>query len=134
MNNLFHSFEYTSLVTILAIVITMFFMFRVGFAREKYNVSSPKMEGNEAWEILCRIHLNTVEQIVLFLPALWLAAFYSSDKWAAGIGTVWLVGRLLYSYLFISTPKKRGPGMMLTFLPTAVLAGIALFQIVRGMM
>ncbi|MCH7805852.1 MAG: MAPEG family protein [Proteobacteria bacterium] len=134
MNNLVLSFEYTSLVTIVTIFITLFFMFRTGSNRGKLKVFAPKTVGQDTWERYFRVHCNTVEQMVIFLPALWLAAVYSSDQWAGGIGAVWLVGRLLYSYQYIKAPKSRGPGMLLTLLPTVILAGIALFHIVKGMM
>lgn len=127
-------YEYTSLVTILAILITIFFMVRTGLNRGKLKVFAPKTAGQETWERYFRVHCNTVEQMVIFLPALWLAAVYSSDQWAGGIGAVWLVGRLVYSHLYIKAPKSRGPGMMLTLFPTVILAGIALFHIVEGML
>lgn len=127
-------YEYTALVTILAIIITLFFMFRTGLNRGKLKVNAPKMSGDETWERICRVHSNTVEQMVIFLPALWLAAFYSSDEWAAGLGAIWLVGRLVYSHQYLKLPKSRGSGVMMTVLPTAVLAGIALFHIIRGML
>ncbi len=134
MEKLFVSYEYTALVTILAIAINLFFMFRTGLARGKFKVNAPKIAGNDTWERYFRVHANTVEQMVMFVPALWLAAVYSTDEWAAGIGAVWLVGRLVYSYLYISNPKGRAPGMLLTILPTVILAGIALFHLVKGMM
>ena len=134
MENLFLSYEYTTLVTILAIIINLYFMFRTGLNRLKLKVNAPKTVGNETWERYFRVHANTVEQMVMFMPALWLAAIYSSDKLAAGIGTVWLVGRLIYSYNYISNPKSRAPGMLMTFGATAILGGIALYHIASGMM
>ncbi len=133
MEILSSNFEYTALITILAVLITIFFMVRTGANRGKLKVFAPKTEGDETWERYFRVHANTVEQMVIFLPALWLAAFYFSDQWAGGIGAVWLIGRLVYSHLYIKAPKSRGPGMMMTFGPTAILGGIALFQIIKGM-
>lgn len=134
MDILSSNYEYTSLVTIFAIFITLFFMFRTGLNRGKMKVFAPKTVGQDTWERYFRVHANTVEQLVIFLPALWLAALYSSDQRAGTIGAVWLVGRLLYSFQYIKEPKSRAPGMLLTFVPTAILAGIALFHIVKGMM
>ena len=134
MEKLFLSFEYTALVTVLAIIINLFFMFRTGLNRPKFKIDAPKTVGNETWERYFRVHANTVEQMVMFMPALWLAAFYSSDELAAGIGAIWLVGRLIYSYNYISKPKTRAPGMLMTFGATAALGGIALYHIVLGML
>ena len=133
MPDIFNSYEYTALVTIFAIMINLFFMFRTGRDRLKYKVNAPKTVGDETWERYFRIHANTVEQMVMFLPALWLAAIYSSDQWAAGIGVIWLVGRLFYSYSYVSKPSSRAPGMLMTFGSTAILGGIALFHIIKGM-
>ncbi len=133
MDKLIVSFEYTTLVTVLAIIITLVFMFRTGLSRGKFKINAPKTVGNDTWERYFRVHANTVEQIVLFFPALWLAAFYSSDEWAAGIGVVWLIGRLIYSYNYIKQPTTRAPGMLMTFGSTAILAGIVLFHVVKGM-
>lgn len=132
MDSFFASYEYTALVTILAIFVTVYFSFRTGMNRGKFKVNAPKISGDDTWERYFRVHANTVEQMVIFLPALWLAAVYSTDKWAAGIGAVWLVGRLLYSFLYIKEPKTRAPGMFLTIIPTITLAGVALFHIVKG--
>ena len=127
------TYEYTTLVTILAIILVLVFMFRVGLGREKYKVNAPKMSGEETWDKLFRIHANTVEQAVIFFPALWMVAVAVGDEIAAGIGAVWLVGRLIYSSGYVKNPKGRAPGMLLTFIPTAVLAGIALFYLLKGM-
>ncbi|MHA1544571.1 MAG: MAPEG family protein [Alphaproteobacteria bacterium] len=125
-------YEYTALVTILAIIVTLFFMFRTGLNRGKYKIKAPKMSGNETWERICRVHGNTVEQMVIFLPALWLAALTGGDKLAAAVGLVWPIARLFYSKLYLSNPKGRGPGILLTILPTAALAGIAAFHVIKG--
>lgn len=127
-------YEYTSIVTILTIFLVIGFMFRTGLGRGKYKVNAPAMSGEKTWDKLFRIHANTVEQAVIFFPALWLAAVTAGDTIAAGIGAIWLLGRIIYYVSYLKDPKTRGPGMLMTFGSTAVLAGIALFYIVRGMM
>lgn len=127
-------YEYTALVTILAIVVVMVFMFRVGLGRGKYKVNAPKMSGEETWDKLFRIHANSVEQAVIFFPALWLAATTGGDVIAASFGAVWILGRIIYSNAYSKDPKSRAPGMLMTFGATSVLAGIALFHVVRSLL
>ena len=116
--------ELIPLVTLLAVLQTLAFGNRVGMMRRE--IKAPAMTGSEAFERANRIHLNTVEQLVLFLPSLWLALPVLHDNIAAGIGALWILGRLLYSRGYMQDPAKRGPGMWLTFLSTAVLCVAAM--------
>ena len=80
--------------------------------------------GNEAWERLYRVQQNTLEQLVVFIPALVLFGVYLSARWALLPGLLYLVGRQLYSYEYVKDPASRGPGIGLTFLAsTALLIG-----------
>ncbi len=127
-------YKYTALVTILSIIVVLVFMFRVGLGRGKYKVDAPKMSGHETWDKLFRIHANSVEQAVIFFPALWLAALTGGDVLAASFGVVWIVGRIIYSQAYSKNPKSRAPGMVMTFGSTAILAMITLVQIIRDVL
>ncbi len=59
-------FEYTALVTILAIFLIIFFMFRTGLGRGKYKINAPKMSGDDSWEKICRVHANSVSRQLYF--------------------------------------------------------------------
>jgi glutathione S-transferase len=78
--------KYTALVTILAIVVTFFFSARVGAGRAKLGIDAPATTGNPTFDRIFRVHANTVEQIVLFIPMLWIATMVVGDVWAAAIG------------------------------------------------
>lgn len=123
---------WTLLVSVLALSLLVYFTGRVGGSRGKLGVSAPAMTGDERWECLSRVQMNTVEQMVLFLPALWLAAPFIGDRYAAALGAVWIVGRLVYSNAYLNNPKKRGLGMTMTFAPTVVLLVAALVRAVIG--
>lgn len=116
---------WTTLVTLLAIVLIIFFTGRTGMMRGKLGIAAPATSGHPQFERANRIHANTVEQAVIFFPALWLAAHAVGDVIAAALGALWIVGRLIYSSGYMNDPKKRGPGMMITVLTTValVLAG-----------
>ena len=46
----------------------------------------------------------------IFLPSLWLFAFYISDAWAAALGALWIIGRAIYMRAYATAAEKRGPG------------------------
>ena len=105
----------------LALVQYLYFGFAVGGARGRYGVSAPATTGNEVFERYFRVQMNTLELLVVLIPALPLFAWYLSPRWAAGLGGVYLVGRFLYFYGYVKDPAKRSTGFLLSFLPLAVL-------------
>jgi len=125
---------WVELVTVLAVVQFAIFGFLVGAARMKYNVPAPAMSGNEIFERAFRVHMNTLETLILFLPSLWIAALHWSPQWSAVLGAVYLIGRQIYRQSYMRDPQKRGPGYGLSFLPAAILAVMALGGIVRELL
>ena len=113
--------DYVYLVILLALVQFIFFTFRTGAARGKYGVEAPKTQGNETWERIYRVQQNTMEQLVIFIPGMLAFAHYVSPKWALLLGVLYLLGRQIFSYLYITNPKKRGPGVALSLLANMVL-------------
>lgn len=105
----------------LALVQFMYFGFQVGGAREKYGVKAPAISGNETFERYFRVQQNTLELLVMLLPAMPMFAYYVSARWAAGLGVVYLIGRFVYSFGYVADPKKRSIGFGLSFLPIAAL-------------
>jgi uncharacterized MAPEG superfamily protein len=77
-----------------------------------------------------RVQMNTLELLVAFLPALFLAAKYWSPIIVAALGLVYLIGRLIYWRAYVNNPAKRSTGFMLSILPTIVLAFGALVGVV----
>jgi uncharacterized membrane protein YecN with MAPEG domain len=113
--------ESAVLIVLLALAQFTWFSVRVGITRGKYGVEAPKTTGNEIWERLYRVQQNTMEQLILFIPAMLAFSAYLSARWALIPGVVFLVGRQLYSWEYISKPPSRTPGMALTLLANAVL-------------
>ncbi|MGI9258092.1 MAG: MAPEG family protein [Gammaproteobacteria bacterium] len=126
--------KYTALVTILAIVITFFFSARVGAARAKLGIDAPAMTGNPTFDRIFRVHANTVEQIVLFIPMLWIATMVVGDVWAAAIGALWVVGRLIYMSGYSVAADKRGPGMLITLGSTGILTVVSAWGVIQAFM
>ena len=122
------------LVTLLALLQFVWFGFLVGGARQRYGVHAPATTGHEIFERYHRVHMNTLETMVVFLPSLWLAAQYWSPTWVAAAGAIYLVGRVVYLKGYVADPKKRSAGYGLSFLPTSILLLAALVGVVRGLM
>jgi glutathione S-transferase len=125
---------WVELVTLLALVQLMVFGVLVGRARGRYGIKAPAMVGHEMFERYSRIQTNTVETLVLLLPALWIAAKYFPPNWVAGVGAIYLVGRLLYCRSYARDPSRRSLGYVLSALPTLILIGAALAGVIRALL
>jgi glutathione S-transferase len=112
---------YVDIVTALALLQFMAFGLQVARARGTYGVHAPAVAGNEIFERHFRVQQNTLEQLVVFLPGLYLFAHYFNPLWAAGLGVIYLIGRQVYSASYVKDPKSRSAGFGLTFLPTVAL-------------
>ncbi|MBO9662978.1 MAPEG family protein [Dokdonella sp.] len=125
--------NYVHIVAVLAVLQFFLFGILVGRARAKYGIKAPATSGHEMFERAFRVHANTLEQLVAFLPALLLASAYWPDAIVAGAGVVYLAGRFLYRQHYLADPAKRGPGYVLTVLPTVgLLAAVLVGAVTRG--
>jgi len=112
---------YIDIVTALALLQFTVFGLQVGSARARYGVKAPATSGNEIFERYFRVQQNTLEQLIAFVPGLYLFGRYVNPLWAAALGVVYLIGRQLYASTYVKDPAKRGPGFGLSFLPTGIL-------------
>lgn len=125
---------YVNIVTALALLQFIVFGFFVGSARGRYGVKAPAITGHEIFERYFRVQQNTLEQLVVFVPALYLFSHYFNPLWGAVMGIVYLVGRVLYAMSYVTAPAKRGPGFGLTFLPIVILVFGGLVGAIRELM
>lgn len=105
----------------LALMEFFWFGFAVGKARGTYNVPAPATTGNEIFERYFRVQMNTLEQLVIFIPAILIFSHYLSPYVAAGLGVLFLVGRALYFTSYVKDPKSRSLGFGLTAFPNVAL-------------
>jgi glutathione S-transferase len=129
-------YHFTALVTVLACVAYFYASVLVGKARTKYGITAPAITGNPDFERVFRAHMNMLEWMPIFLPALWLFAIYVSDPIAALLGLVWIAGRITYMLAYAEAAQKRGTGFAIqAFATFALLIGAViaiLWRIVHG--
>jgi glutathione S-transferase len=118
---------YVELVAALAILQYLHFGALTGRARRDSGLKAPAVTGHDGFERMYRVQMNTLETMVAFLPALFLAARHWPGFVVASLGVVYLVGRHLYWRGYVSsTPSKRGTGFMLSIIPTGILLALAI--------
>lgn len=117
-----------ALVTLLLLMQYIYFTARVGMMRDK--VKAPAMTGHEGFEKRLRVQLNTLEQLIITLPAMWICAHFFRPDVAAALGTVFIIGRFLFSAAYVSDkPEKRAAGMVMGFLANVALILCSLWAI-----
>jgi uncharacterized MAPEG superfamily protein len=114
--------EAVVIVTVLALMQYMFFGIQVGGAHQKYGVTAPTMSGDPKFDRVNRVHQNTLEQLIVLIPALWIYAHYVNPLWGAGMAVVYLIGRFIYRAEYLKDPSTRALGFSLSFLPGAVMS------------
>ncbi|WP_413160712.1 MAPEG family protein [Capilliphycus salinus ALCB114379] len=119
-----------SLVTAIALLVYLVLTINVGRARAKYKIMPPQMSGDPNFERVVRVQQNTLEQLVLFLPALWLFSQFVSPIWGASLGAVWVVGRMVYAWGYYQAAEKRTLGFAIGSLTVLTLLGGALVGII----
>ena len=124
---------WVDIVTLLAAVQLVVFGVLVGRARGQYGIAAPATTGHPVFERYYRVQMNTVESLLVFFPALWIAAKYWSPPYAAILGAVYLVGRFIYLTAYVKDPKKRSAGFALTMLPTLALVVAGLIGAVHAL-
>lgn len=125
--------DHATLIVLLALLQYVWFTGRVGLARGKYSVNAPACDGDENFDRLFRVQQNTMEQLVVFIPATYVFAYYLSELWVLIPGLAFIIGRFLYSAEYQKDPKSRTPGMAITLLANVVLVLGGFFGLVKAM-
>ena len=104
---------YVTAIVMLALVQYFYFSIEVGRARGRFGVAAPAISGNEEFERYFRVQQNTLEQLVMFIPAIYATAYY---------------GRMLFFRSYVKDPASRTVGFLLSMVPTLgmVLAALIL--------
>jgi glutathione S-transferase len=124
---------YSAIVTILVLLLYFYMGGVVGRMRGKHNIQAPATSGHPEFDRAFRVHVNTLEQLIVFLPLLWLATIlYNGVGWLPALfGLIFLVGRLFYMQIYMTNPQKRGPGILIGMLAVVGLLILTIIGIVQ---
>lgn len=114
--------ELVTIVVMIALIEYNFFAFKTGFSRGKYGIKAPAVSGDENWERFYRVQMNTLEQLIVFIPAIYAFGYFVNSQLGCAIGCVFVIGRGLYFWGYTSPDtNKRTPGFVMTFFSNQIL-------------
>ena len=111
----------TTIAIMVALLQFIGFGIEVGRARGRFGVQAPATSGHPEFDRYFRVHMNTLEQLVVLLPAALAFATFVGDLWAAIGVAVYVLGRFIYFASYIRDPASRGLGFILSALPAWVM-------------
>jgi glutathione S-transferase len=116
--------------TIVAVLVTFLLGGRVGYMRARHKIEAPATTGHPQFERAFRTHANTTENLVIFLPLLWIATVFYGGTIPFWFGLAWILSRLIYTWGYAQeNVHLRGPGLgigILSLLGLLVLSAIGL--------
>ena len=113
--------ELTAIVIALALLEYVVFTLLCGRARARHGVVAPATSGDPTFERYFRVQQNSVEQLIVFVPAMLLFGHFVSEPIGAGLGLVFILGRALFARGYYQNAAKRAPGFGLSLLSNLVL-------------
>lgn len=126
--------ELVIIVVVLALIEYVVFGMLVGRARGKYDCPAPATSGHPVFERYNRVQQNTGEQLIVFIPTILLYAYLGNPTAAAGLGAVFVVGRIVYLQSYVADPGKRTVGFLMGFIPVAIMLIATLISAVGGLL
>lgn len=108
-----------AIVALLALLFYFATIINVGLARRATGIKAPTMTGAAQLERAVRVQMNTLEWLPIFLASLWLFDLFIPKLLgaglAAGLGLIWIGGRILYLTGYMADPAKRSAGFLVQF-------------------
>ena len=124
------AYPLTGIVTLITLLVYFWMAFEVGKARGKHDIPAPRMDGPDDFLRVLRVQGNTAETLLIFLPSLWLFAATVGDVWAAAIGLIYPIGRVVYARGYYAAALQRSTGFTISLASMAVLTIGALIALV----
>jgi uncharacterized membrane protein YecN with MAPEG domain len=116
--------------TLAALLVYTWAMIGVGRARARTGIKVPATTGNADFERAFRTHQNTMEQLVSFLPLVWIVAMIFGDIWGGVYAAVWVAGRIHYVIGYTAATEKRLTGFIIAGLATLAALVASLVSVV----
>jgi glutathione S-transferase len=114
---------FVGLITLLMLLQYILFMMLVGKQRAAHGINAPAVTGHEMFERAYRVQMNTLEQMVVAMAAMWVCGWFFLPPVAGVLGAIFIIGRFVYWRSYMSDPKKRGTGMVIGFLANMAMIG-----------
>ncbi|HEX7964936.1 MAG TPA: MAPEG family protein [Gammaproteobacteria bacterium] len=105
----------------------------VALARVRYKVPAPAIAGHPDFERRFRVQQNTLEQLIVTIPSLWIFAVTLSPLWAALFGLVFILGRAWYAWGYYRSAPGRHWGFTAGAWGTGLLAAGAFLGIFKDL-
>ncbi len=125
--------HFVELILMIAVAQYIFFAYQTGMARGRSGLQAPAVVGDEGFERMYRVQMNTLELMVAFIPVTLLAAKYWPAPVVASLGAAYIVGRHLYWRSYVKDPAKRSLGFIVSFFPIAILLLLSIVKVVIGL-
>ncbi len=119
------------LTILLALTEYTVFTALVGRARVKYGIKAPATTGHPDFERVNRVQINTLENLITFIPTVFLFGYTVDTSWAAALGFLFVIGRAVYAVGYLRSAEKRGLGAGISGLTNIALLLGALFGVIR---
>jgi len=113
--------EAVAIVTSVVLIQYMVFAYHVSAARIQHGVAAPATSGHPEFERVFRVHQNTLEQLIIFIPALWMFAVYVHSLTGAAVGLLFPIGREIYRRSYVADPSRRTAGAAIGGASTVIL-------------
>ena len=125
--------DLVTLVALLSLLLYFYMGVRVGQARYKTGVKAPATAGHPDFERVYRVHYNTLEQLPIYLVSLYVFSTYVQPLAAAGLGLVWIAGRVLFMLGYTKAAEKRSVGFAISAVAMLLLFVGAIGGVVRSL-
>ncbi len=122
------------IVTLLALLEYSIMGVMVGRARQTYGVEAPATTGNPDFERYFRVHENTLESLIVFIPAVWIFSLTVNYHIGVALGLLFIVARIVYARGYLNAAAKRAPGALASGAINAILVlGSVIWIVIKAL-